>query len=147
MKARDVMSTELDVVTRYEPLSHVAEIMRDAGVGMVPVVRDRDGMQLAGVITDRDIVVRHVAEGHQSDPAVADHMTSGELQTVGPDAELREVADLMKATRVRRVLVTAEDGRVVGVVSETDIARVLGLQESAGPGPSAAHAPRVRGAR
>lgn len=127
MKVRDVMTTKLDVVTRYEPLSHVAEIMRDAGVGMVPVVRDRDGMQLVGVITDRDIVVRHVAEGHQSDPPVAEHMTWGELHTIRPDAELRELAEVMKAARVRRVLVTVEDGRLLGVVSQTDIARIAGV--------------------
>jgi len=103
-------------------LSHVAEIMRDARVGIVPVVSDRDSMRVEGVITDRDIVIRHVAEGHQGDPPVAEHMTSGRLYTVHPDAALEEVLDVMSAGGVRRV--PRHDGRLAGVVCQADIARV-----------------------
>lgn len=64
MKAKDLMTPELGVVTSQNPLGKAAQVMRGRNVGSVPVVESRDSMRLQGIITDRDIVVRHVAEDH-----------------------------------------------------------------------------------
>jgi CBS domain-containing protein len=88
----------------------------------VPIVDDRKSMKLAGVITDRDITVRHVAAGHPRECKVNEHMTGVGIETVGPDAEVGEVLDVMQRAQVRRVPVVESDGRLVGVIAQADIA-------------------------
>jgi CBS domain-containing protein len=130
MKARELMSDDLKVVTPNDTLSRAAEIMREADVGLLPVVDDPGSMRLRGVITDRDITIRHVAERHQEDCRVSDHMTSESLDTVGPDDEADQVMRRMQEDQVRRVMV-AEGGRLVGVIAQADLARKLGNEHSA----------------
>ena len=122
MKARELMTPDPRVVTSADPVSRAAEIMRDHDVGVVPVVDDLSRMRLRGVITDRDIAVRCTAERHAPTCPVGDHMTAGPLDTVSPAADVREVMELMKEERVRRVMVT-EGERLVGVIAQADLAR------------------------
>jgi CBS domain-containing protein len=129
MKARDLMATYPGVVTACDPLSRAAEIMRDWNVGMVPVVDDTLAMHLVGVITDRDIAVRCVAPRHGGRCAVKAHLTGPPLATVEPDDDVREVMERMKEHQVRRLPVVA-DGRLVGVVSMADLARLEGLLDA-----------------
>ena len=122
MKARDLMTSNPECVTSDDTLQAAAQIMRDRDVGAVPVVESRESMRLAGVITDRDIAVRHVAEGHQgTDHRVRDHMSSGRLHTVGPDADADEVLSAMRDGQVRRIPVVEGD-RLVGIIAQADIA-------------------------
>jgi CBS domain-containing protein len=129
MKARDLMTSNPEVVTPDDPLTRAAQIMRDINVGIVPVVEDRSSMRLQGVITDRDIAIRHVAEGHQRECLVRDHMTSRDLDAVHPDADEREVFRLMERDRVRRIPVVEEDRRLVGIIAQADIAARLGSRK------------------
>ena len=122
MKARDIMTADPQCVTLDDELSRAAEIMRDVDVGIVPVVENKDGMRLAGVITDRDIAVRHVAEHHDGECKVRDHMTSGRIDTVRPDADIDEIMTLMKRDQVRRVPVVEDGDRLVGIVAQADLA-------------------------
>jgi CBS domain-containing protein len=121
MQARDLMTPNPQVVTANEPISRAARIMRDQNVGCVPVVDDRSRMRLSGVITDRDIVVRCIAERHFQDCRVGDHMTTDSLDTVRPQADVLEVSRLMERDQVRRILVT-EHGRLVGIIAQADLA-------------------------
>jgi len=121
MKARDLMTPDPAVVTLDQSLSDAALIMRDLDVGIVPVVDNPSSRNLRGVITDRDIAVRHVAERHLEDCPVSAHMTSGPLDTVSPEADASEVMELMMRDQVRRVLVTEGD-RLVGVIAQADLA-------------------------
>jgi len=122
MKARDIMTTNPQVVTPDEPITRAAEIMRDNDVGFVPVVDDRTGMRLQGVITDRDIAVRHVAHNCPSTCTVADHMTRDTIDAVSPDADLDEVIEVMERDQIRRVPVLDEGYRLVGIIAQADIA-------------------------
>ena len=128
MKARDLMTPNPHVVTPEDPVSRAAEIMRDHDVGVVPVVDNPARMRLQGVITDRDVAVRCTAAGHAPTCAVRDHMSAGRLDTVPPAADVREVREVMKEDRVRRVMVTEGD-RLVGVISQADLARLDGPAE------------------
>lgn len=121
MKAREIMTANPDVVTPTDPITRAAEIMRDREVGFVPVVENRSTMQLKGVITDRDIAVRHVAAGCTHECEVEQHMTSNTMATVAPDDDTNTVHDVMKRDQIRRVPVT-EDGRIVGVIAQADVA-------------------------
>jgi CBS domain-containing protein len=121
MKAREIMTPDPDVVTPTDPITRAAEIMRDREVGFVPVVGDRSSMQLTGVITDRDIAVRHVAAGCTHDCEVEQHMTASTMSTVGPDDDTSAVHDVMMRSQIRRVPVT-DGGRLVGVIAQADVA-------------------------
>lgn len=122
MKAREIMTPNPEVVTPDDPITRAAEIMRDRDVGIVPVVDDRTGMRLQGVITDRDIAVRHVARNCPSTCTVGDHMTTDKIDAVSPEAELDEIIDVMERDQIRRVPVLDEEYRLLGIVAQADIA-------------------------
>lgn len=122
MKARELMTKDPAVLTPDEPVSRAAQIMRDENVGAVPVVEDRASMRLRGLITDRDIAIRHVAEAHGKDCSISDELTPGPLKTVTPETDAHDVMELMKREQVRRVPVVQGD-RLVGIIAQADVAR------------------------
>ena len=117
MNIRDVMTHNPRTVSPQDSIQNAARIMRDEDTGIVPVV---DNGKPVGVITDRDIVVRAVAEGGQLNRPVRDIVTS-ELVAATPDMSLSEATELMSAHQVRRLPVV-ENNRLVGIVSIGDIA-------------------------
>jgi CBS domain-containing protein len=126
MKARDLMTSDPFTVVPSDPVSRAAQLMRDLGVGCVPVVGDVVNRRLVGMITDRDIAVRCVASGHPSGCAVADHMSGLPLQTVSPDADQREIVEKMELAQVRRIPVVGSENRLIGIIAQADIAMRLG---------------------
>jgi CBS domain-containing protein len=121
MKARDIMTSNPRVVTAGDSITRAAEIMREADVGVVPVVEDSGTMRLAGVITDRDIAVRVVAEGRDGNVNVREIMSS-RVKTVGPEDDVDRVTQLMKSEQVRRIPV-CEGDRLIGIIAQADVAR------------------------
>jgi CBS domain-containing protein len=120
MKVREIMTSEgLATATLDTTLAEIAERMRDENVGAIPIVDDDD--KLCGIITDRDIVVRAVAEGEDPGECTAEEILSGQLHTINPEAELEEVADLMARHQIRRLPVVEEEV-VIGMVSLGDLA-------------------------
>jgi CBS domain-containing protein len=117
MIIRDVMTPNPRTVSPQDSIQNAARIMRDEDTGVVPVV---DNGKPVGVITDRDIVVRAVAEGGQLNRPVRDIVTN-ELIAATPDMSVSEATELMSAHQVRRLPVV-ENNRLVGIVSIGDIA-------------------------
>lgn len=120
MKVRDIMTSEgLATATLDTTLAEIAERMRDENVGAIPIVDDDD--KLCGIITDRDIVVRAIAEGEDPGECTAEEILSEQLHTIDPEAELEAVADLMARHQIRRLPVV-EDEVVIGMISLGDLA-------------------------
>jgi CBS domain-containing protein len=116
---REVMKTDLVSVGFDTPLVEVARLMRDRDIGDVLV---NDGPRLQGIVTDRDITVRAVAEGFDPQQTTVDAVFSGqELATIEPDMELADAERLMRERAVRRLPVV-ESGQAVGIVSLGDLA-------------------------
>jgi CBS domain-containing protein len=118
-KVKEVMTTRPRAVTPQTPLSEVAQLMESDDVGVVPVV---DGDRLVGIVTDRDIVVRAIAKDKDPRGMPVAEVSSRELVTVNPDDDLSDALKLMAQYQVRRLAVTAEDERLVGVISQADVA-------------------------
>src|SRR5215471_7741479 len=119
MKVRDIMtSEELATATLDNTLEEIANMMRDENVGAIPVLDEDDN--LAGIITDRDIVVRAIAEGQDPAACTAEEILSQELHIIEPDADLEEAADLMARHKIRRLPVV-ESGTIIGMISLGDI--------------------------
>lgn len=125
MKARDLMTAHPSVVTRDDSVAKAARIMRDRHLGLLPVLDDLSSRRLVGVLTDHDIIVRNVARGHDIGDSVRVCATSGDLATVPLDAEASDVLSLMERRSLRRLPVLDADGRVVGVITLTDLAQRL----------------------
>lgn len=116
---RDVMTPNPECVSERDSIRDVARIMKEQDTGVVPVV---DGKKIIGLITDRDIVVRGIAEGRDvSSVKVNEIMTKG-VRSVKEDTPLNEVLDLMGNAEIRRVPVVNGNDELVGIVSLGDIA-------------------------
>src|ERR671923_1798438 len=119
-KVGDVMTTRPRAVTPQTPLSEVAELMETDDVGAVPIV---ESDRLVGIVTDRDIVIRAIAKGKDPRGMPAAEASSRELVTVSPDDDLSDALKLMAEYQVRRLAVTGEDERLLGVISQADVAQ------------------------
>lgn len=129
MKARDLMTSEPFAALPTDTVAHAASMMRSLGVGCIPIVDAQRSRTLVGLITDRDIAVRCVAEGHDAGCPVEAHMTKAPMQTVAPEDDHRAVIARMEAAKVRRVPVV-EKGRLVGIIAQADIATKLGSSDA-----------------
>jgi CBS domain-containing protein len=117
MNIRDVMTPNPKVVSPNDSIQDAARIMRDEDTGVVPVC---EGDRAVGIVTDRDIVVRVIAEDGQLNRLVRDIATRT-IVSVTPDMSTREAAELMSEHQVRRLPVV-EGERLVGIVSIGDLA-------------------------
>jgi CBS domain-containing protein len=123
------MTTNVAALAPGCPIADVAQMMRQLDVGSIPVVRDD---RLIGIITDRDIVLRVVADG--LDPSIetaADHMTREPIVAM-PDWTLERAAEVMAREQIRRLPVV-EDGRLVGYLALGDLAAQRGGQAAVPP--------------
>lgn len=116
---RDVMTPNPASVSEKDSIKRVAEIMRREDAGVVPVV---DGRKVIGMITDRDIVVRLIAEGKDPASAKVNEAMSKQVRSVKEDTSVNEVLQLMSREQIRRVPVTNSNNELIGIVSIGDIA-------------------------
>ena len=127
MRARDLMTAMPKVVTIHETTPHAARLMAQFDIGMLPVVDSFSHRHLLGVITDRDLVVRCLAQGHLIGCRVEDHLTRDPLITVTPDADLDTIVTLMERHHVRRLpVVQGIAQEVIGVITLGDLVRLAG---------------------
>lgn len=120
--ARDIMHTGAKCVGEHETLETAAKQMRDLDVGALPICGDDD--RLHGIITDRDIVLKCIAPGKDPRMVTAGELAQGVPHVVRTDSDISDVLEMMEDHRVRRVPVL-EDKRLVGMISEADLARHL----------------------
>ena len=118
-KVHEVMTDRPRVVTPETTVSEAAQLMKNDDIGSLPIL---DGEQLAGMVTDRDIVIRAVAEGKDPRGMPVREVASRELVTVNADEELSSALLLMASQQVRRLPVVDDDGRLVGILAQADVA-------------------------
>ena len=119
---KSIQETMTSNPTRIGPTNTVgeaAQIMKAEDIGSLPIV---EGDKLVGVITDRDLAIRIVAEGRGTDTTVGD-IASKNVVTVDPEQTIDEAARLMAEHQVRRLPVVEDNGRLVGILAQADIAQ------------------------
>ena len=121
MKAQDIMTPHPVCVTPETRIQEAAQMMRDQDIGMLPVIENDGSKHLVGVVTDRDIAIRHVAEGHGSSDCPVKEAMSEKVTTASPGADVNEVLKLMSREQVRRIPIVDERGDLVGVVAQADL--------------------------
>ena len=124
---QDVMTSNPCAIDANQPVSYAAKMMKDEDVGLAPIV---EGDRLVGALTDRDITVRVVAEGKDPQTVKVREVASTDVITVDPQQDLDEALRLMAQHQVRRLPVVEEDGRLVGVLAQADVAQEAGAAET-----------------
>ena len=123
MKAQDIMAKNPTVVTPETTVREAARLMQTENVGMLPVVRSEGSRNIVGVITDRDITIRHVAEGHASPDCQVREAMSSHVKTAKATDSVDDVMKLMGSEQVRRMPIVDERGDLVGIVAQADLVR------------------------
>jgi CBS domain-containing protein len=122
VRVRDVMTPDPAFCTPDCTAREAAILMRDNDSGSIPVVESDSSRKLVGIVTDRDLAIRGLAEGKGPDTEIRGLMTEGPT-AAAPEDEVEVVREVMVAQQVRRVPVVDEDGLIVGIVAQADIAR------------------------
>ncbi len=120
--ARDIMHAGAECVGEHQSLQHAARRMRDLDIGALPICGDDD--RLKGIITDRDIVTKCIANGLDPATVTAGQLAQGKPITVDSSADVGEVLQLMEENQIRRLPVT-DSRKLAGMISESDVARHL----------------------
>ena len=123
----ELMSSNPATVESSSTVAEAAQIMKKEDVGLVPVV---EGERLVGTLTDRDISIRVVAEGRDPQSTAVSDVASSDVVTIDPQQGLDEALRLMAEHQVRRLPVVEEDGRLVGVVAQADVAQHADASET-----------------
>ncbi len=118
MKVRDAMAKTVSSAMKSDRVIDIARKMKQEDAGFIPVVEN--GGTMVGVITDRDIVIRCIAEGHDPRNESAEHVMSREVTIIGPEDDIEQAAHMMEREEIRRLPV-AENGRLVGVLSHGNL--------------------------
>ncbi len=116
---RDVMTSSPRTIEPSTSVDEAARLMREQDVGSLPIV---EGDRLRGMVTDRDIAIRVVADGMDPRSTKVDEIATRQLVTVDPEQSLDEALRLMASHQVRRLPVCEEDGRLVGILAQADAA-------------------------
>ena len=125
--ARDIMTPDPQCVKEDETLVDAARLMRDLDVGALPICGN--DKRLKGMLTDRDIVVKCIADGGDPSSVTAGSLGQGKPVTIGADDDIREALETMQQHQVRRLPVI--DGHdLVGIISQADIARTLSASQT-----------------
>lgn len=119
-KVREVMTNNPRCVTPETPLPEAARLMKSEDVGSLPIL---EGEKVTGILTDRDIVLNAVAEDKNPSGMPVREVASRELFKVNADEDLSSALELMAHKQVRRLPVVDDDGRLVGILAQADIAK------------------------
>ena len=125
----DIMTRDVESIAPSENIQRAAQIMRDADVGSLPVT---EGKKLLGVITDRDICVRAIAEGKEPTVTYVQSIMTENVVTCPPNTEIRKAVDMMAQHQIRRLLIVDENRQLVGVIAQADVARENNLNQETG---------------
>jgi len=150
MKCANVMTTEVFCCLPTDTLEEVASVMQSEDVGPVPIVEDLESRNLVGIVTDRDIALRAVASGLDARSTSAEEVMTRELVTCNGEDSIDAALDLMSRHQLRRLLVVDGGRRLVGIISQADLATRLNssdqvaevVEEISRPSPAASSVDR-----
>jgi CBS domain-containing protein len=123
MRIEEIMTRNPASVTPGTTVRDAAQLMKREDTGIVPVVEENGDRKLVGLITDRDIAIRVVAENRSADTRVSEIMSTSRIATCRPNDSVDDVLGAMGREQVRRIPIVDERGSLVGIVSQADVSR------------------------
>jgi CBS domain-containing protein len=126
MKVSDAMTSQVSTAAPTDTVRKVAQVMAHVETGAVPIVENG---KVVGLVTDRDIVLRVVAEGRSFDSPISEAMSEGDVQSVREDDVLADATAKMASHQIRRLVVLNEAGNLTGILSLGDVAKDYGSKQ------------------
>ena len=126
MKVSDAMTRQVSTAAPADTVRKVAQVMAHVETGAVPIVENG---KVVGLVTDRDIVLRVVAEGRSFDSPISEAMSEGEVQSVREDDVLADATAKMASHQIRRLVVLNDAGNLAGILSLGDVAKDSGAKQ------------------
>lgn len=126
MKVSDAMTSQVSTAAPTDSVRKVAQVMAHVETGAVPIVENG---KVVGLVTDRDIVLRVVAEGRSFDSPISEAMSEGEVQSVKEDDILADATAKMASHQIRRLVVLDDAGKLTGILSLGDVAKDYGAKQ------------------
>ena len=126
MKVSDAMTSQVSTAAPTDTVRKVAQVMAHVETGAVPIVENG---KVVGLVTDRDIVLRVVAEGRSFDSPISEAMSEGDVQSVREDDILADATAKMASHQIRRLVVLNEAGKLTGILSLGDVAKDYGAKQ------------------
>jgi len=122
MKCKEIMTKDPVCCLPDDEVQKAAKLMKDEDVGVIPIIEDEDTKTLLGIVTDRDLALRVVAEGRDgASTRIKDVMTAGAI-SCRPDDDLQKAVDAMQENQVRRIPVVDNNKKIVGIIAQADVA-------------------------
>ena len=126
MKVSDAMTSQVSTAAPGDSVRQVAQTMAHVDSGAVPIVENG---KVIGLVTDRDIVLRVVAEGRSFDSPISEAMSDGEVYSVKEDDILADATAKMASHQIRRLVVLDDAGKLAGILSLGDVAKDYGAKQ------------------
>jgi len=121
-KCEDVMTQNPVCCLPDDSVAKVAELMSSENVGSIPVIESRQSMKLAGIITDRDLALKIVGNGHDVKSTTVQKVMTRQVVTCRADDDVQKALDAMATHQLRRIPVVDKDNRIVGIIAQADVA-------------------------
>ena len=122
MKCSEVMTSDPKFCVTTETAFHAAQLMKSEDVGPIPIVSDRETRILKGIVTDRDLVLKVIAEARDPKTTPVEEVMTTNVATCRSDDDANQAIDLMEQRQVRRIPIVNDHGRLVGIISQADVA-------------------------
>jgi len=130
MKCKEIMTKDPVCCLPDDEVQKAAKLMKDENVGVIPIIEDEETKGLLGIVTDRDLALRVVAENRDIiSTRIKDVMTTGAV-SCQPDDDLQKALEAMEKNQVRRIPVVDTNQKIVGIIAQADVATRLGEPES-----------------
>jgi CBS domain-containing protein len=129
MQVKEIMTRDFERINSTASLIEVAKMMKSFNIGILPV---KEGNKIIGILTDRDLVIRALAEDKDAGSITVKEVMSSEIARCSSEDSIEEVTNIMKEEKVRRLIVLDSDNTPVGIVSLGDIAAKTGAEQLAG---------------
>ena len=120
-KCSEVMTGDVACCLRGDTVDQAAQLMKAEDVGPVPVVEDQGTKKLVGIVTDRDLAIKIVAEGRDPKSTRVEEVMTRDLVTCRPDDDLQTALDAMARHQVRRIPIVDNNGSIVGIIAQADV--------------------------
>lgn len=132
MICSEIMTKDPECCLPSDSVMKAAQLMKSEDVGPIPIVDDKDGKKLAGIVTDRDLAIKVVAEARDPKTTVIEEVMSEGLVTCRESDDVQTVLKLMQDNQIRRIPVVDKKDQLVGIIAQADVATRLGQTGATG---------------
>ena len=132
MLCREIMTPNPEYVLPSDPVMKAAQLMKSEDVGPIPIVDDKDGKRLAGIVTDRDLAITVVAEARDPRTTLVKEVMTDDVVTCKENEDVNNALKLMQENQVRRIPVVDQSDHLLGIIAQADVATRLGQAQTTG---------------